>query len=253
MPPPRSSKIIRGIRFKGIGFGFTLAEVLITLGIIGVVATLTLPSILTQKVEKERVSQLKKVYSTLNQAYLQTVSENGTPDEWGMETMDDELSHYIFAKNFRPYLRLSKDCIDLPPGEVAKVCQVQLTDSTTAKSVILIDGTTVTFRVYDGNCTHMGRNVCGEFRIDLNGHRLPNKNGEDIFRLYFSKDGVIPFGLQNSIYTFERGCNKNITSPYPTYDPANMYACAGWVIYNENMDYLHCDDLSWDGKHKCDK
>ncbi len=28
--------------------------------------------------------------------------------------------------------------------------------------------------------------------------------------------------------------------------------CAAWVIYNENLDYLHCNDLAWDGKTKCD-
>lgn len=39
---------------------FTLAEVLITLGIIGVVAAMTLPSLITNYQEKQRVSQLKK-------------------------------------------------------------------------------------------------------------------------------------------------------------------------------------------------
>ena len=24
-----------------------------------------------------------------------------------------------------------------------------------------------------------------------------------------------------------------------------------WVLHNENLDYLHCNDLSWDGKHSC--
>ena len=61
--------------------GFTLAEVLITLGIIGVVAAMTMPSLIQDKQNTERVSQLKKVYSTLSQAYLQAVSEKGTPDE----------------------------------------------------------------------------------------------------------------------------------------------------------------------------
>ena len=28
-------------------------------------------------------------------------------------------------------------------------------------------------------------------------------------------------------------------------------ACTAWVIYNGNMDYLHCNDLSWHGKTKC--
>ena len=43
---------------------FTLAEVLITLGIIGVVAAMTMPSLIASHKEKETVSKLKKVYST---------------------------------------------------------------------------------------------------------------------------------------------------------------------------------------------
>lgn len=58
--------------FKNIKYGFTLAEVLITLGIIGVVAAMTMPSLIASHKEKETVSKLKKVYSTLSNAfYLQ--------------------------------------------------------------------------------------------------------------------------------------------------------------------------------------
>lgn len=63
-------------------FAFTLAEVLITLGIIGVVAAMTMPSLIANYQEKQRVSQLKKVYSALSQAFVTAVQENGTPDEW---------------------------------------------------------------------------------------------------------------------------------------------------------------------------
>ena len=31
------------------------------------------------------------------------------------------------------------------------------------------------------------------------------------------------------------------------------FACAAWVIYNENMDYLHCSDLGWSGRKRCPK
>ena len=43
--------------------GFTLAEVLITLGIIGVVAAMTMPSLITAKQEKATISTIKKNYS----------------------------------------------------------------------------------------------------------------------------------------------------------------------------------------------
>ncbi len=53
--------------------GFTLAEVLITLGIIGVVAALTMPSVINNYKEKETIAKLKKTYSVLSQAYINTV------------------------------------------------------------------------------------------------------------------------------------------------------------------------------------
>ena len=45
--------------------GFTLAEVLITLGVIGVVAAMTMPSLVAHYKEKQTVVALKKFYSIL--------------------------------------------------------------------------------------------------------------------------------------------------------------------------------------------
>ena len=247
--------------FKGLR-AFTLAEVLITIGIIGVVAAMTMPSLIQDKQNNERVSQLKKVYSTLSQAYLQAVSERGTPDEWGMTGMYEESSHYIFATAFRPYLKLSKDCIDIQENAVREECgsDANLSRFRNARSVILIDGTRVTFRIYNGTCTtnYSGsssnnalKNTCGAISIDLNGKRLPNKNGEDRFMFYFTKNGLVPFGIKKASIEFEKACNRKIDLPYPTHSPGNMYGCTAWVLYNENMDYLKCDDLSWNGKTKC--
>lgn len=58
-----------------ITFGFTLAEVLITLGIIGVVAALTIPALISNYRSKVAVTQLKKMYSVMSQALLYTVQE----------------------------------------------------------------------------------------------------------------------------------------------------------------------------------
>lgn len=38
-----------------------------------------------------------------------------------------------------------------------------------------------------------------------------------------------------------------------SYERITGGGCTAWVIFNENMDYLHCDDLSWNGKTKCSK
>ena len=55
---------------------FTLAEFLITLGIIGVVAALTLPSVIERHQKLETVTKLKKAYSTLSQAIERAKVDN---------------------------------------------------------------------------------------------------------------------------------------------------------------------------------
>lgn len=59
---------------------FTLAEVLITLGIIGVVASMTLPALIQKNNEKQIVVRLKKLYSMLQQAHLNIINEYGPLD-----------------------------------------------------------------------------------------------------------------------------------------------------------------------------
>ena len=58
-------------------FGFTLAEVLITLGIIGVVAALTIPNLMTAHKKHKIEAKLTKAVSTINQIIKQSEAENG--------------------------------------------------------------------------------------------------------------------------------------------------------------------------------
>lgn len=95
--------------------GFTLAEVLITLGIIGVVAALTIP-VLIQKYNKTVTeTRLKKFYSVMNQAINQSKVYNGETEYWEyyIEEIPDGEGDYIeqndktdevFRKYIGPYL-----------------------------------------------------------------------------------------------------------------------------------------------------
>ena len=56
---------------------FTLAEILITLSILGVVAAITIPTIINKNSEKITVAKVKKIYATLNNAFLQSILDNG--------------------------------------------------------------------------------------------------------------------------------------------------------------------------------
>lgn len=59
--------------------GFTLAEVLITLGIIGVVAAITIPNLMTHFQQEQTVTKLKKAYSVINQAYKSSLMKSESP------------------------------------------------------------------------------------------------------------------------------------------------------------------------------
>lgn len=56
---------------------FTLAEVLITLGVIGVVAAMTMPSLVANYQKKVWVNQLKKTVSVMNQAFQKMLADDG--------------------------------------------------------------------------------------------------------------------------------------------------------------------------------
>ena len=79
---------------------FTLAEVLITLTIIGVIAALTIPNLLQKHQEQETVTRLKKAYSTLSQTTAKAIADNGPISTW-------EVDNETFAdKYLLPYLNM---------------------------------------------------------------------------------------------------------------------------------------------------
>ena len=86
--------------------GFTLAEVLITLGIIGVVAAMTIPTLMSTFAKQRTETQLKAFYSRINQTIKMSIADNGDPDGWIEEkaySYDEQvefLKQYIF-----PYMK----------------------------------------------------------------------------------------------------------------------------------------------------
>lgn len=95
-------KGVHAMNFTGRKNGFTLAEILITLAVIGVVATLTMP-VLMQKYNNRIVeTRLKKVYTVMNQAILMSEAKNGSREYWNFSDPD------FWKTNFAPYLKVVK-------------------------------------------------------------------------------------------------------------------------------------------------
>ncbi|MBP3925383.1 type II secretion system protein, partial [bacterium] len=82
---------------------FTLAEVLITLGIIGIVAAMTLPTLIAKYEKKQTAVRLKQTYAQLQQAIQMSVAENGDIAEWNWP-QENWFDTYIVK-----YLKLAKN------------------------------------------------------------------------------------------------------------------------------------------------
>ncbi len=96
---------------------FTLAEVLITLGIIGVVAALTIPNVIQHYKKQEVVARLKSAESIFSQMLYFSVAENGDPQNWDLAdhegassqtTTGKEIATKVTEKYFLPYLKAKK-------------------------------------------------------------------------------------------------------------------------------------------------
>ena len=172
---PRHPELVSG------SFGFTLAEVLITLGIIGIVAAMTLPAITANTRKSETIARLKKFNSMMAQAITLSESVNGdsiywekdagslTEDENGNAIYDNDLgpkaTYKFFMKYIAPYIKYYRieESVQFPDLEnPEKFTKIYFADGTEA---------------------YVKNGACIDFYYDVNGERKPNKSGYDIFTL----------------------------------------------------------------------
>ena len=165
---------------------FTLAEVLITLGIIGIVACMTLPVLVSKYREHVTVNRLRQVYSLLKQAESMAVNEYGDINTWDfidLKTMAGiypGLNTLVFDKYYKPYLKTAK-CNYRATIKAANGTPF-ITIENYYKYVCLPNGT-----VIYGN-TLAGSGYTGTIvYVDLNGKKSPNVVGRDIFTFLINR------------------------------------------------------------------
>lgn len=175
--------------------GFTLAEVLVTLAIIGIVAALTIPGLITNIQDQQMHTAWKKSFNQISNAYNLFLNDhNGT----GLGVTPD-LNGSLTA--FVPYLRVIKRCGLLdsacwhPAGQWFYLDGTQPGASGGNDEIILADGTFIIL-LNSGwnNCTGYS-GACAEIEVDINGAKGPNIVGKDIYGLYLMRDHVAPMGL----------------------------------------------------------
>ena len=201
---------------------FTLAETLIVMGIIGVVAALTLPNLNSSTGDKEKVAKVKKIYQNLNDALGRATAVYGPVDEWFSDGNDLSRMATQFGERLTEFMKVSKNC------KMTKGCYESGIGRSGMYQFILADGTSVG--------TYMESST-KEFyiRIDIDGvQKGSNANGRDVF----------VFNVKNNSVEPERGTFSSYIQIVSQYKDL-FTAASGWVIDYDNMDYLK---IGSDGK-----
>lgn len=221
---------------------FTLAEVLITLGIIGVVATMTIPIVINKYRSYVLEVQFNKAYSNLSQAILLMKQDLGVENLWKEYVIyDTESGNFInkeyFYNNFDKYIKVVK-----------KAEKYEITNYNGTKKTISDPGLDLPKAIYilpDGSS--VGRQIGNgriRFWIDVNGpYKKPNRYGFDVFEFHITpqNDAVVPV-KQVRYYTDEE--LKNEPYPYISGRPCNKLSkqefngigCSWFAVNNVNPD-----------------
>lgn len=174
---------------------FTLAETLITLGIVGVVAAITLPTIVTNYQKKVTATRLKHAYSVLSQAIEQSEAINGEIEHW-------EFDEQMFDKYLLPYIKsikkqnfLQNSSLGITYRQISgeKENGLYITQNPEASIYTLANGTQIFTSIWSTSMNKMS------LLIDINGSANPNQFGKDLFYFVLSKKyKLYPFGRYNN-------------------------------------------------------
>ena len=174
---------------------FTLAEVLVTLGIIGVVSAMTVPTLMQNYQRQSYVTQLHKVYNEMSQVFQQMMTDRNALNlkETGLLNTTEQAT-----ETFKNYFKVVQDC-----GKNFSPCFASEYRSTTGSSIkpaeanwwsssfVLADGAAIGLH---GLIDYSAGNVSypyGYMYVDINGAKGPNIVGRDFFLFYYFNDGTL--------------------------------------------------------------
>ena len=201
---------------------FTLAEVLITLGIIGVVAAITIPSLITKLENIKNSTILKEDYSILQQVMRRAYDDSAFSELTTTNNMGQMTSW--FNTYLLPYMNTAHVCYNTT-GCWSPETSKYLNNSNASFAYsgklgrnsicfVLNNGTNVCIDDHWKNeiATWFGVNISPNvglaFYVDVNGNKRPNVFGKDIFVLIASEDSFKPAGNDVPESTVKNDCKS---------------------------------------------
>ncbi len=235
-------------------FGFTLAEVLITLGIIGVVAALTLPSLLAYYQDKVVVTKVKKAYSIFSQAYVKAIEANGglQKEEWDCSAFQDTSDGSKAARCYISYM--------LPYIKTINVCRVNGDLKDCKFSSFFHDNyqSTEMFSINGGTLGNLGDGG-GGYAIAADGFEFMAYRNFIAIKTDRKEKNI----LNKNLFLFKLDTDKltyytctKATSVEHYLKGYNISGCfvsaVDWILLYDNLDYMRCPNkVSINGSHSC--
>ena len=245
-------------------FCFTLAEVLVTLSILGVVAAIVIPNVINKISDRVAITQLKKAVSAFNEAFQKAVIIEGDPVKW--DSSGDIWSSRRVSL-LAPYFNVKKICLKDPfsyatytltcsgyptiEGTESYVFR-NLNNTRKAQSVfasfITKDGILympINNSLKDKGFVHpdfQSEKYLFSLLIDINGSKKPNRFGYDVFFFPVTDKGIlIKDNISSLTYDNYYGVLHKANCKYKEtrYNPG--YSCGNYVIRHNNMDYKYRD------------
>lgn len=184
---------------KGVK-AFTLAEVLIVIGIIGMIAEMTIPTLVNSVQDKATVTGFKKAYSVANQAYTMANIDNG--GGFGAYSAGTNQS-YVKFNALKSKLNVIRECPydSNAKGKCWASSGVGLknwnVDNCGCASNTSVQDSNTSFTTADGMFwmlyTYDSSNAADIIFVDVNGDKKPNDWGKDAFMFVMNDTNITPF------------------------------------------------------------
>lgn len=217
--------------------GFTLAEVLITLGIIGIVAAMTLPGLIQNYQKRITVTRLESTYSLIKQAVRMSEAQNGEMSGWNFDELKadgsdaNKLTQKFVKEYIEPYLKtVHKDEFTSSSAPYSynyyTLNGVLVTsDGHTHYSIALNNGVYLHFDANYGASSNI------ELRIDINGKQRPNTIGVDTFYMYiYPEVKLVGEGVDRTI--LRQKCSA-VSNSYDQHVCGALIQADGWEIKDD--------------------
>ncbi|MCD7780114.1 MAG: type II secretion system GspH family protein [Candidatus Gastranaerophilales bacterium] len=205
--------------------GFTLSEVLIALVVTGVIAAITVPHIYAQYTELERISKVKKTYSTLANA-MTRVKADGGDYIFDVVNDDDENMKNWYDTYLKNSLITTKVCYNTSgcwnegdsynlDGSTVYCNRTGIGIGANIITAVLNDGTFIVVDAYGKNSisSYFGVDIDTDSGLimffDINGSKKPNTLGKDIFAVVFTEDGLVPAYKSRTASQISSDCSSS--------------------------------------------